>query len=329
MTRLTAAAMILCCAGAAFAQTETRSCCADKAAKAETVAQQTSQAAEKTCDTGATCPITGAAQTVAQQTAQPDGKSCCPEKGAGKGEAAQTVAVAVSQQTKADGACCASKDATAAQQVAAKTGACSEGAQPAGGCSGAGKVAALAADMPALQRKVGDEVTTCPVKAGELTQATGQPVVYLVGQRSFEDATKASQAYAAELTSYLDKATRVTFAVDGECIPCPDAASKACSEGKTMTYRVAGRDFTSAEAAVRAAAMAYAASRQVNLNYEVDGECAGSCEDTAKAKSMASAEPVIYRVGDRETQCDVQASVMLAVARIEAAVTAVQAVPQS
>lgn len=331
MTRMTAAAaMILCCAGAAFAQSS--ACCAAKAAKAETVAQQVNQADKtcdtaKTCDTGKTCPVTGAAQTVAQQTNQAQktcdtGKTCSD-----KGEAA--VAMNVSQQTKADGACCASKDASPAQQVAAKTGACSEGVQAAGGCSGAGKVAALAADMPALQRKVGDEVTTCPVRADELAQNSGQPVMYVVGQRSFQDASQASQAYAAELTSYLDKATRVTFAVDGECVPCPDAASKACSEGKTMTYRVAGRDFTSAEAAVRAAAMAYAASRQVNLNYEVDGECAGSCEDGAKAKSMASAEPVIYRVGDRKTQCDVQASVMLAVARIEAAVTAVQAVPQS
>src|SRR5690606_15897970 len=112
-------------------------------------------------------------------------------------------------------------------------------------------------------------------------------------------------------------------------LPCPDGASKACSEGKTMKYRVAGRDFDSAEAAVRAAAMAYAASRQVSLNYTVNGECAGSCEDTAKAKSVASAQPVVYRVGDKETRCDVQASVMLAIARIEAAVTAVQAVPQS
>src|SRR5690606_16425293 len=163
-----------------------------------------------------------------------------------------------------------------------------------------------------------------------LSQASGQPVIYLVGQQSFEDASEATQAYAAELTSYLDKATRVTFAVDGECIPCPDAASKACSaEGKTMTYRVAGRDFTSAEAAVRAAAMAYAASRQVNVNYAVNGECAGSCEKTAAEKSMATAQPVVYRVGDKETKCDVQASVMLAIARIEAAVTAVQAVPQS
>ena len=80
---------------------------------------------------------------------------------------------------------------------------------------------------------------------------------------------------------------------------------------------------------MRAAAMAYAASRQVNLNYSVNGECAGSCSETAKAKSMASAQPVVYRVGDRETKCDVQASVMLAIARIEAAATAVQSLPQS
>lgn len=346
MSRLTAtAAMILCCAGAAFAQqtqTTQKSCCADKSDQtAQTVAQQTTQAADKSCSTGATCPITGAAQTVAvtvATTEAADGKQCCADK------AAQTAAQTVAMQTAqtADGKqCCASKGEAAAQQVALVDGqscqtACSD-AQTAGqtagqiasGCSIEGKLA-LAADLPAMQRKVGDEVTSCPVKAGELSQASGQPVIYLVGQQSFEDANQATEAYAAELTSYLDKATRVTFAVDGECIPCPDAASKACSaEGKTMTYRVAGRDFTSAEAAVRAAAMAYGASRQVNLNYEVGGECAGSCEKTAAEMSMATAQPVVYRVGDKETRCDVQASVMLAIARIEAAVTAVQAVPQS
>lgn len=337
MSRLTATlTMMLCCAGAAIAQTQTegKSCCPDKQATARTVAQT----ADKQCaDKQTECPLTAqtAAQTVAATEAG-DGKQCCADKAA----KAQTVATQASQ--KEDGKqCCASKgEAAAAQQVAldgqsCKT-ACSDAqadgqtaGQIATGCSIDGKLA-LAADLPAMQRKVGDEVTSCPVKAGELSQASGQPVLYLVGQQSFEDANQASQAYAAELTSYLDKATRVTFAVDGECIPCPDAASKACSaEGKTMTYRVAGRDFTSAEAAIRAAAMAYGASRQVNVNYAVDGQCAGSCEKTAAEKSMATAQPVVYRVGDKETKCDVQASVMLAIARIEAAVTAVQALPQS
>src|SRR5690606_31933117 len=212
-----------------------------------------------------------AAQTVAMQTAEKCG-SCCPEKGA-EG-AAQQVALA------AEGDGCQT--------------ACPEAGQVIGSCSTG---AAQLVDLPAMQRKVGGDVTNCPVKAGELAQASGQPVIFLVGQQTFADEAQASRAYAAELTSYLDKATRVTFSVDGECIPCPDAASKACSEGKTMKYRVAGRDFDSAEAAVRAAAMAYAASRQVSLNYTVNGECAGSCEDTAKAKSVASAQPVVYRVG--------------------------------
>jgi hypothetical protein len=318
MKRLTAmAAMIICCAGAAVAQTEGKSCCAEKA---QAVVRTVAATEAKDC-----CAEKAAAQTVAAAD-----KQCRAEKAE-----AQAVALQASQTVDPAGACCSSKTEGAAQQVAlaaegdcCKT-ACSEAQQAAGGCSSEGKLAVLAADLPAIKRKVGAEVTNCPVKAGELSQASGQPVVYLVGQKSFEDEGSASRAYAAELTSYLDRATRVQFAVDGQCTPCPEAASKACSEGKTMKYRVAGRDFDNAEAAIRAAAMAYGASRQVTLNYAVNGRCAGSCEQTAKAQSIATAQPVVYRVGDKETKCDVQASVMLAIARIEAAVTAAQAVPQS
>lgn len=320
MTRLTATVtMLVCCAGAAFAQTEGKSCCAEKA-KAEAVVQTVAQTekAEKGC----------CAEKVAQAQAAGQTKDCCAEKLAAP--AAQTVAMQTAEKA---GSCCPEKGAEgAAQQVAlAAEGKscqtqCSEAGQVIGSCSTG---AAALVDLPAMQRKVGDEVVGCPVKAGELAQASGQPVMFLVGQQTFADEAVASRAYAAELTSYLDKATRVTFSVDGECVACPEAASQACSEGKAMKYRVAGRDFESAEAAVRAAAIAWAASRQVQMNYAVNGECAGSCPETAKAKSVASAQPVVYRVGDRETKCDVQASVMLAIARIEAAATAVQALPQS
>ncbi len=306
MTRFAASvAMIVCCAGAAVAQSQTKSACCSKE-KAEAVVQTVAAKAD------GCCAEKGAAQTVAQVTSETD-KQCCADKAA-KAAAAQLVSL-----SGPAGECAKACSETSATQVA----------QP-GQCSTQGKAqqVALAADVPAMQCKVGEKVTSCTVKAGELAAASGEAVQYVVAGVSYESAAEASQAHAAQLASYLDTATRVQLVVEGECVACPVAAGKACDDGKAMTYRVAGRNFESAEMAVRAAAAAYAASRQVNLSYVVDGEPT-SCSVGAKTKSMATAQPVVYRVGEKETRCDVQASVMLATARIEAALGAVESLPQS
>lgn len=306
-------------------------CC--PSSKAEVVTQQVAQEAKSDCS-GSVCPVTGQATQVAQVAQKSDcSGASCETSGAAATQVAQTSSDCASQ-------CSGEGKATQVAQTAAQDGHCSGGSCESGAAaatqvamtddcasqySGESKAAqvALASDMPAIECHVGEKVTRCTTEAGKLSQASGEPIIYAVAGRTYESSGEATKAYAAQLTSYLDTATRIQFVVDGACTPCPDAASKACSEGSaTMTYRVAGRDFQCAETAIRAAAMAYAASRQVQMQYVVDGEC-GPCPDSAKQKAATTGAHVAYRVGDQETGCEVQASVLLAKARIAAATGAV------
>jgi len=248
----------------------------------------------------------GKAQTVADK----DGKEGCDKA------KAQTVA---DKDGKGD---CQKGDA---KTVADKEGCCKKGAQTvaeksgkASGCCKSGKSAALVAEvmksLPHMTYKVADESTPCPDAAAALVAKTeGAKIEYVVGEDTFCSKDQAQ----ARLATLLDKATtgllEVGYSVDGECVKCPHAAQGIAAEKKsTVKYRVAGVDFSSKEHAEKAIAKAREALTQVTATRTVgDKTEAVKCWDEIKCGEKAT-----YTVAGNETQCPIEAKLMLAEAKI-------------
>lgn len=206
--------------------------------------------------------------------------------------------------------------------------------QPATACEGTGVAshqasvvaAAFRSGMPHVAYCVGGKKTSCEIEAGELAKASGAPVTWEVAGVGYETQDDAGRAYATALNGYLDTMTRVSFVVGDECVECPMQAGQMCeTTGEPMRYRVGPAVFDSAEAAVKAAAIAYGASRQVKLGHKVNGESTSCAESIAGARACEQTA-LTYTVGSKETGCEIEASCLLATARIQAAEDAIMRV---
>lgn len=257
-------------------------------------------------------PCTGDAKTTEAKADKAGCAAVCPLTGQAT---AQTVAFT---GDGADKAACAEK----AEACAAKAE-CTDMAKA--DCEKACDKAdvSFAKFIPAMGYKVGNEKSCCPKMAGEMAQENGGQVHFVVDGREYNNRAEAIVAHQKQLQGYLLELTRVQYAVDGECVPCPDAA-KAC-DSKKVQYKVGPALFDSAEEAVRASVMAWNAAQQVKAEYAVAGEKT-ACVKTAGAMAEKANCSVEYVVNGKKTNCNVEANYLETMARVESALKAVEQV---
>jgi len=301
-------------AGAAHAQcSKDESACTKEAeAKVTTVAQtseECAKASESACTKGE-AKIT----TVAQSTEEcaKASKSACTK---GEGAKTQTVAYEAGQECQKASSC--EKGAEGAtQSVAYQDGEAREKS-----CS---QKTLMAANLPAMTCRVGNQVTHCPVEARELSSKSGETIAYEVAGQRYNEFEDAGKAYTTALTSHLDKMTRISFVVDGQCVACPmEAETKAAAMNTQVAYKVGPFTYECPKKAIRAAAIAYAAAQYPKMSMQV-GEKATQCSVQAKQMAENSGACVKYKVGEQVVECKVQAGAMLAMARIQAALSALE-----
>lgn len=235
----------------------------------------------------------------------------CP--GAGKADAAKAdVKTTAASDT---GACGAGCDAASADVPSC----CSKGA------SGAAR-ASLVSFMPKMAYKIGDETTTCSKTASALADKTGTTITYVVDGVEYTDKLEAMAANDKQLESYLMDLCRVQYAVDDQCVTCPIAAHKMTADGtKTLRYKVGPALFDNADDAIKASVMAWNASHKVAMEYAV-GDTMTTCSKTAGAMADKAGGKIEYVVNGQRTGCAKTAKHMQMMARVQAALEAVEAV---
>lgn len=183
--------------------------------------------------------------------------------------------------------------------------------------------------VPAMSFKVGDKAIACPEEAKKLAEANHTQLVYVVADKEYSCENSAKQAYAAQLATYMDEMMTVKFAVGDDCVACPMTAQQMASKaGKKVMYRVAKFDYPSMEAANTAVEHAKEAVQTVSMKWKV-GEKTYCCDKMAGEAAQKEHKQVEFCVGEKTTACKDTASVELARAKIEAAVTALAKDAQS
>lgn len=207
---------------------------------------------------------------------------------------------------------------------------------------------AVAAGMPRMQYKVGDQTLCCTGKADELAKGDAAKIRFVVADKEYTDKAEAMKAYQGELDSFLGTLTTVRYAVGKECVACPNAAQQMAREkGENVKFRVASYTYADRPAAEKAAKAASEAAEQVTMKTVVDGKTytcekeataaaktGGTCHghgdaQTTAGKSDAKGETgkgTEYVIGETKTCCPVTAKVELAKAKINAAVAAIEKV---
>lgn len=222
------------------------------------------------------------------------------------------------QQCPAAQATAQSTDKASCNRTAAAEGDCAKSCGDKAGCCAKD----YAKVLPAMKYKVGSETVCCPDKAKDLAKGDAKAIKYVIGEKSFDDATTAKTELAKAIDGYMTDAMTIRYAVGDQCMSCPMSAGElAKKEGKPMKYRVASFDFASEDAAKKALTVAKEASDKVMMKMMV-GETCVACPTSAAELAKKENKKVEYVVGDSKTCCDVEAKVNLARARAAAALAA-------
>jgi len=262
---------------------------------------------ESACTKGGEAKVTTAALQEKAETCSKDG--------------ARTVATTEAWEKACAAACTKGVEGAAVQTVAYGPGEQGETSSIEKQCT---KSVALAS-VPKMSMVVGDKTTTCSVEAKELCEKSGESVAYLVAGRKFECREKATKAYTTALTSHLEGMTRISYVVDGACVACPMEAKTRADAGEKVAYKVGNYTFECPEKAIAASVMAYNASQKVRMAMQV-GETKTHCPVQARELANKTDAPIMYTVNGKTTKCEVTASSELAMARIEAAINAIEMV---
>ncbi|USN97980.1 MAG: hypothetical protein H6810_07235 [Phycisphaeraceae bacterium] len=264
------------------------------------------------CQTTCTRSTEAAIQTVALE-----GEGCASACTKGAQPALQTVAFEAGGQGCGSACSAAEKAACLAKGEA---GTCSKA-----GCGSAQGAAhaSLVSDMPQMTYKVDSESTGCPKTAAAMAEAHGSTIHYVVADHEYASQPEAMAAHEAQLRDYMMSLVRVQYAVDGECVACPDQAKAMACESKKLQYKVGPAVFDNAEDAVRASILAWNAAQKVNMQYAV-GEQVTSCSDSAGAMAEAAHCSVEYVVNGQRTMCQKTAGYMQTLARVESALKALE-----
>ncbi|MCH7592170.1 MAG: hypothetical protein IH989_05265 [Planctomycetes bacterium] len=260
----------------------------------------------------AKAPCSGA-KTVATDGRSENAKAPCSSK------KATTVSDLASPCGKnCDKPCCAK----GAKTVAGKKGCCGncdkKGKTVAykGGCPVAAKSKVVLASLPAIEYRVGDEVTGCSKSAAAMAEESGKPLEYVIGKENFKNEGEAIVRLTALLEESAADMQSVQYVAGGKCGRCPMTAKGiAKSTGTKVAYRVGGVDFDKKEDAVKVAKLVADAVKSVAMTYKVDGKTF-HCNKTAGAKCKKSGKKMTYVVGDQETGCAMSAKLMQAQAKV-------------
>ncbi len=184
-------------------------------------------------------------------------------------------------------------------------------------CSTAKTVAA--SNMPSMRAVVGDKEFYCPMEATKHAAATGQKASYFLEGKEFDSPAELGKAYAARLDEYLTEITTVKYSVGEKYVGCPmTAKSMAKKAGKPVQYQLASQKFESKKNASEAADAARAAADGVEMTAVV-GDQTFHCATKAGKVAADTGKPAHYTVGDKTVDCPIQASVMLKMAKVQAA----------
>jgi hypothetical protein len=195
--------------------------------------------------------------------------------------------------------------------------------------TGDSRVQAILARLPHVVYKVGDETIGCEKSAEAMAEKTGKPIQYIIGEEVLDSHCAAEVRLTEILDAQIESFTAMQFAVGDETVGCPVTA-KAMAEKKKaeMSYRVAGVDFKSQEQASKAAELVSDAVDHVKLSYKV-GEESFCCDRMAGMKAKETGKSMTFVVAGEETSCDKHAKLLLAQAKIKAAIESALAASSS
>lgn len=183
----------------------------------------------------------------------------------------------------------------------------------------------LAASLPSVQYRIGED-TTCCAKSAAMAKEAGKAVKYVVGTEIFENETEAEAKVAAAIGAKLQELRSLQFSVAGESLGCPMTAQKIAAEkGTTVAYRVGGIDFPDREKAQKAVELVKDAGNDLKISYKV-GDKSFCCSKMAGAECSKSGKNMTYVVGSEEAGCEKDAGRLLAKAQVRAIVTAAASV---
>jgi hypothetical protein len=171
-----------------------------------------------------------------------------------------------------------------------------------------------------MKYQVGSEKIGCPKSAAAMSEKTGQPVKYLVGEEVVADQAEATVKLTALLEQEAAALRAMQFSAGGACTPYPLVAKSIAEKNNTtVAYRVGGLDFAEQAKAEKAIQLVDEAVAGVKMNYKVDGQ-SFCCSQMAGAKAKESGKPITYIVGTEETSDEKTAQLMFAQAKIRAIV---------
>lgn len=213
-------------------------------------------------------------------------------------------------EAKAGGKCCMAGD-----KKGECSSTCSEGAK------------AVAVKMPKMSYKVGDKEVCCSSEASELAKGDKSKIQFVVAGKSYTSQAEATDALATALDGFMNEVITVKYAVGDSCVACPTAAKEMASkDNKKVQYRVASFNFEKQEDADKAVKVAKEAAAKVEMKMMVGEKCY-QCPMSAGEAAKKESKSVEYVVGEKKSCCDKEAKVMLAKARIDAAMKAMSEAP--
>ena len=176
-------------------------------------------------------------------------------------------------------------------------------------CKGECPIAAAMGELPKMTYKVGEESVCCSKAAASLAEKSGDPINYVVGEKSFTE-KKAAMTSLVETTEAF-----VTEFVT----PC-----KCDVSGVT---KIAGKSCNCPIDAGKKAELVSTAVSGISMSYVV-GEETCNCPNKAAALAKTSGDEQFYVVGEEKTCCEMTARLNLARAKYKAAVEALASVDQ-
>ena len=278
------------------------SCCASGSkleyVKSESIDASSCCSTSQCCqDKATTVAVSADAGECCQSTCSTgEGKSWCQDK-------ATTVAVSAKA-----GECCQDKCATEA--IAKQDGQCTA-------CPSQAAVAVTSQDgkascpvatamdkLPKMTFKVGTEATCCSKAAATLAEKSKEAIHYVVADKDFTCQQAAFTALVEETETFVNNFI---------------APAKCEHSGKTF---VTGEAFECCDAAGKRTELVSAAIKDITVSYKV-GEQSACCKNAAEALAKESSETIEYVVAEQTTPCELNARLMAAHKKYEAAVKAV------
>lgn len=213
---------------------------------------------------------------------------------------------------------CSKKGAKNLVKQGALRGQTTEGAAP-------NSIEAVLASMPAMQYRVGAELTGCSQGAAVMALKADKPIQYVVGDKLFETETDAMVALTGLLDERVAELKSIQYSVNGKCGRCPLSAKALAKKAKTqVAYVVGGTEFVDQTKAAQAVKLVSDAVANMMITYKV-GDSSFRCGMSASAKAGESGKKISFMVGSETTCCEVSAKLMLAKAKVRAAVEAAAA----